>query len=357
MKRELAADLLATSGLGDGLLRARKFVRLPLLTVLTYHRLVAPDPAFELDPGTLDSDPATFELHLDAIESHFQILRLSDLLHHRYGKPLPPNPLLLTFDDGYRDNVEVVLPILRRRGISAVFFIATGFPDAGKLYWWDRAALLLRRCRRDPVVLRASIPLTLEPVRDLQGSTSRLLRAIKRTRGLDLDALFDELSRASGVVLDADEERAIAERTVMTWNEVRALAAAGMDVGSHSHTHRVMSTLSPEQILEDLRRSREVLTRELGVAPRAVAYPVGHPLTRRERDVIARSGFELGFTNATGVAETWRLDPLQIPRIAMDREIDRRRFRALLALPYLSHRAGVERAREDRAARGEADDP
>lgn len=357
MKRDLATELLAASGLGDGLLRARQLVHLPLLTVLTYHRLGAPDPAFELDPGTLDSDPTTFELHLDAIESHFHLLRLDDLLRHRYGKPLPPNPLLLTFDDGYRDNVDVVLPILRRRGLSAAFFIATGFPGAGKLYWWDRVALILRRCRRDPVVLREPLALTLEPVRDLQGAIDGLLRQIKRARGLDLDRLFAELSRATGVRLDEEEERAIAARTVMTWDEVRALADAGMDLGSHSHSHRVMSTLSSEEVLADLRRSREVLARELGRPPRALAYPVGHPLTRRERSVIARSGFELGFTNATGVAETWRLDPLQIPRMAMDRELDRRRFRALLAVPYLSYQAGVRRAREDRAARGDAEEP
>src|SRR6185369_15832086 len=100
-------------------------------------------------PGTLDAEPAAFERQLDIIQRHFEISSIDDLVRHRYGRPLPPNPILITFDDAYRDNYDIVLPILRKRGVRAAFFIATAFPGAGQLYWWDRVAIFLRRARRD----------------------------------------------------------------------------------------------------------------------------------------------------------------------------------------------------------------
>jgi peptidoglycan/xylan/chitin deacetylase (PgdA/CDA1 family) len=92
-----------------------------------------------------------------------------------------------------------------------------------------------------------------------------------------------------------------------------------MDVQSHSHSHRVLQTLSPEEAARDLARSRRILSEEIDAAVRAVAYPVGHRLQGVFPRAVEEAGFELGFTNDSGLCALSCFDPLNFPRVAMDR--------------------------------------
>jgi peptidoglycan/xylan/chitin deacetylase (PgdA/CDA1 family) len=225
--------------------------------------------------------------------------------------------VLVTFDDGYID-VETALPILRRAGVPATFFIPTAYPDSGRIFWWDRVWLLLRRCRRETVELAYPARLVIHPARALSAAARTLTDALKHTERLDLARLWEVLEAASGVTLDPAEERALASRTVLSWAAIRRLCDAGMDVQSHSHEHVVLNALTPDRAHEDLARSARVLRDALGEAPVAVAYPVGYELGGAHRDIARAAGFELGFTNGTGLCAIDHLDPLNVPRISME---------------------------------------
>src|SRR5919109_3247059 len=96
-----------------------------------YHRVGAMDPAY--GSGVWDAFPAQFEQQLRFLKREFDVITPDDLEtvmsagHGRY--------VLLTFDDGYRDNVEEALPILTRHGLRATFFVATGFLDRREIAW------------------------------------------------------------------------------------------------------------------------------------------------------------------------------------------------------------------------------
>lgn len=317
--RALAAGTLDTLGILDRLLWLRGFCRLPLLDVFTYHRTAEPTDIGELDGGVADSTARDLRAQIALIKEHCTPIVLDDLRRSLRGRPLPPNPVLITFDDGYRDCHDVALPILREAGVPATFFIPTAYPGAGRLFWWDRVALTLRRCRRERVELSYPIPMSLSPMLSPEVAAARVYVAIKRTPGVDIERTLAELERASGVSIDPAEERRIAGATIMDWPHIRALRAAGMDVQSHGHSHTVLNTMSPADALSDLTRSRRLLGEALGEVIHAVAYPVGYPLRGVHRDAVRAAGYELGFTNNTGVGMTLALDPLNVPRIAMDR--------------------------------------
>jgi peptidoglycan/xylan/chitin deacetylase (PgdA/CDA1 family) len=246
---------------------------------------------------------------------------MRDVLNSRKDprKRLPPNPLLLTFDDGYLDNHDTALPILARAGVPATFFIPTSYPEAGKLFWWDRVALLVNRCRRDTLDLRYPLHALIPTGGEARGSAIAVLhRIVKRTPNLDLDRFWVELEHAAGVTIGATEERNLAARTIMSFRHVRAMRDAGMSIESHSHAHRVLATLTRDEAVRDLARSREILHEVLGEAPCAVAYPVGHSVSGTHHDVARHAGFDLGFTNATGLCSTGA-DPMNLPRVSMDR--------------------------------------
>jgi len=312
------------------------------VTVLTYHRVAEPNSPTLFDDGVIDVRPHQLDRQLAFVKRWFSPVGIDVLLSHvRTGSALPRNCLLVTFDDGYRDNFDTALPILLRHGIPATFFVATDYVDRRVPFWWDVVTRVLKMTTRERVVLEypehAEWPMRGQPAR--AAAIRRALRIVKDVPRLDLDRFLGELQRAAGVGIDPGEARWLADATVMTWDHVRALRAAGMDVQSHTRTHRVLQTLDPATLADELYGSRRTLEDVLGEPVRAISYPVGKSL-REAHDVraaVRAAGYELGFSNGTGIDSVRRLDPLDVKRLSMDVSLGEPFFRAVLALPWLAY--------------------
>jgi peptidoglycan/xylan/chitin deacetylase (PgdA/CDA1 family) len=350
--RERAVKLLKSTGGLDLLLRMRARRPSPWLTVLTYHRVAEPDSERSVDVGVIDATPAQFEDQVAYLAEHYSIIGVDELLHYTRTGRIPPNSVLITFDDGYRDVLTTAVPILRRYDAKAVFFIATQYPDSGRLFWWDRIAYLVRSSQRKRIVLDYPGPLTVDLEPDREEAIKRLTSVAKREAEIDLDTFVDALAAASGAPWNQAIERDLASELIMTWDEVRQLVELGMDVESHTRTHRILAHLGTEEAAWELYGSREDLRQQLGYAPRAVAYPVGAPLVHRPDilDSLRSAGYALGYTNCTGSNDLRRsLHPLDVCRIGMDVDLSPELFRGMLALPQLGH---ASRRRPRRAALG-----
>lgn len=315
---DLAGRALDRAGMLDRLFWLRARLGQRELAVLTYHRVGRVEDVGEMDPGLLEATPEELAAQLDVLGTYCTVVSLADVRRSFRGRRLPPNPVLVTFDDGYADVHAHAVPILRRAGVPATFFVPTAFPDGGKLFWWDRVWLLMRRCRRERVELAYPRRLVLQPTRSPEAAARALCEAIKRTERLDLAQLWEALERDAGVALDAAEERSLAARTILSWAAVRRLRDAGMDVQSHSHDHLVLNSLGPEAAQRDLVLSARLLREALGEEVHSVAYPVGYELRGALRSAPRDASFEIGFTNGTGLCAPARVDPLNVPRISMD---------------------------------------
>jgi peptidoglycan/xylan/chitin deacetylase (PgdA/CDA1 family) len=314
----------------------------PWVTVLTYHRVADPHAAAMLDEGVVDVTPEQLDRQLAFVRRWFEPVGLDGLLAAARGvRPLPRNPVLITFDDGYRDNHDVALPILQRHGLRATFFIATDYVERRKPFWWDRVAYVLKRSLRDRIELDypERIELALENQSARRRAIGRVQRLIKDRPGLVLEKLLEALERAAGVSLSRQEEAELVSKTVMTWEHVTSLRRAGMDVQSHTRTHRVLQTLGDDDLTNELRGSREKLEQVLGEPVVAISYPVGKPLydAPRIKRAVREAGYELGFSNGTGVNLTRDLDPLDVRRVALDMKLGGSFFRAMLAMPWLAY--------------------
>lgn len=342
-RRVLAARVLNRTGLLRAILEARGRGFLPRrwLTVLTYHRVVVPEGALGFDPDVIDADPASFDAQVALLARHFTFVDTRDLVAYAQGAPLPENPVMVTFDDGYRDNHDVVLPILLRHGAKAVFFVATRFIAERRLFWWERIAQLIGGARVARLRLERfeGMDLPLGDAAERGHATAHLLRLVKTRYGLDVDLLLEELAVACGTRDEADA-RAHAERLLMNWDHIRALRDAGMDVQSHSHAHRLLQTMSPAEAARDLLLARQTLERELDRPVHAIAYPAGSGLSRAPdmRGTISATGHRLGFSCGDGIARLDRsLDLLDVPRVSMDRALGEEYFRGILAIPALAY--------------------
>jgi peptidoglycan/xylan/chitin deacetylase (PgdA/CDA1 family) len=340
MIRNLLATTLDRMGLPQLLLSLRG-ASSPRLTVLTYHRVAEPGAAGDLDDGVIDVTPGQLDRQLRYLGRWLDVVSMQDVLAWSRGlRPLPANPVLVTFDDGYRDNHDVALPILLRHGVRATFFIAVDYVRERRLYWWDRVALVVKRSVRDGIRLEYPEPIEL-PLGDAGARTQAVRKAqriVKDRHGLDLSRFLVELGRAAGVSLAREEELRLAEKTVMTWDHVLALRDAGMDVQSHTRSHRALQTLGDEDLTRELRGSREELECVLGHAVSAVSYPVGKPLgdDQRIKRAVRDCGYELGFSNGTGSNRLDAFDPFDARRMSLDVSLADEMFRTMLALPWLA---------------------
>jgi peptidoglycan/xylan/chitin deacetylase (PgdA/CDA1 family) len=332
---------LDTAGLLSLVLAVRARTRSPWLPVVTYHRVAPRDRSSLFDDGVIDATPEAFDRQLSSLERWFSVLALEDVFAFRKGKPLPKNPVLLTFDDGYKDCFEAALPILQRHGLKATFFVATDFIEERRLFWWDRINLIVKSSHSERVELSyptaLTLPLVTAPERD--AAIRRLCRIVKVERSLDLDRFQDGLSAACGVSLDGRHEREMADALLMTWDEVRALHRAGMDVQSHTRSHRTLQTVPVELLAQELGGSREILEHELGAPVRAISYPLGKGVASAPqiRAAVRAAGYELGFSNATGLNSVQGFDPLDARRLALGVELSDAHFLAMLSIPGFSY--------------------
>lgn len=303
------------------------------LNVLIFHRVLPqPDPLF---PGEVDA--AAFDTQLGWIKSWFNVLPLDEAIARLADGSLPARAAALSFDDGYADNHDVALPLLRRHGLPCSFFVATGFIDGGRM-WNDTLIEAIRRSRLATLDLRglqdaAGVDLGQHALGDDASRRQVLHGLIDRVKYLPPEprlACVNALA-ARAEVLPPDD-------LMMTGEQVRALRRAGMQIGAHTVNHPILAKLDAREAADEISRSRDVLQGLLGEKVGLFAYPNGKPGTDYLPEVHPGIVRELGFNAA--VSTRWAAarrgeDVFQIPRFTpWDRQ--RTKF-GLRLLRNLSH--------------------
>lgn len=331
----------------------RRFAPAPVLSILTYHHIAEHDLSAPYDPNIADATPAQFRRHMEMLARYGTPISIDELLRAVQGAPLPRNPVMVTFDDGYRSCHDVALPILRAVGVRATFFVSTSFVTERRIYWWERISLMLGLSTRRTAVMTYPYTQALDLKDPRIGD--KLNAVIKDTpaQELDVERYLDELGRALGVEWNPQIEAGYADHLIMTWDQVRALARAGMDVESHGRRHRVLQTLQTDALTDELTGARADLEAQLGRPVRAVAYPVGRRINGAQhiRSALSAAGYQIGMSNCSGV-NRWLppslrrlapIDPFDIRRLSTDREMSDAMFLAQVAVPRLAYTSEYNR--------------
>jgi peptidoglycan/xylan/chitin deacetylase (PgdA/CDA1 family) len=275
------------------------------LSVLIFHRVLPkPDPLF---PGEVDA--AQFDAMLGWLRRWFQVLPLDEATARLKAGTLPSRAAAITFDDGYADNHDVALPLLKQHGLSATFFIATGFLGGGRMFN-DSVIETVRRCRLAELDVSA-LGLGRHGLGELAQRQTAIQQLIRGIKYLELDErrqLTERIAEAAQVELPTD--------LMMSPDQVRALRAAGMQIGAHTVNHPILARLDLDTAGREIAESRRYLEDLLGERVGLFAYPNGKPgsdyLPEQAR-LVESLGFEAAVTTAWGAARQG-CDPFQIPR-------------------------------------------
>lgn len=294
------------------------------LFVFIFHRVLAtPDPLLAGEP-----DAATFEWMVRFISRAFSVLPFGNAVERLKNGDLPAAAACITFDDGYRDNFTVALPILQRYGVPATFFIATDFLDGGRM--WNDGVIEAVRAAGDSIVDWSEFGLgrlDLSTPANRRQSLGAVLGQLKYFPHLERAAIARRLARQAGVAGHSD--------LMMSCEQVRGLRSVGMEVGAHTRSHPILSGLSDEQATAEIAGGKADLETILGEPVDVFAYPNGNPerdLTLRDVELIAAAGFRAAATTAWGVG-TPQTDVFLMPRFTpWDRTYHRFAARTALAL-------------------------
>jgi len=289
-KRQRLASLIAATG---GLRILERLPQQNCLVVLNYHRIGSPSDTVG-DPNLYSATPSDLEEQVRWIKQRYHISTLDEAIAFVEGKTtLRKAGILLTFDDGYKDNYDYAFPILHKHRVEGTFFICTSYLGSSQLPWWDQIAFMIKTSRNSKVVLNYPEPLTLDLDDGKLQALNRLLCIYKTKHNLDKDKFLREIARSTGT----GDERPC-ERIFMNKAELKEMSDNGMAVGSHTHSHPLLSHLSPELQLEEVSLSKQMLEQDLGIEIQSLAYPVGAPDSFNEhtQEALRRAGYRIAFS-------------------------------------------------------------
>ncbi|MEV4615549.1 polysaccharide deacetylase family protein [Kitasatospora sp. NPDC049258] len=284
----------------DGLLRRSPLQ--PVFRALTARRLAV------LAYHGID-DPAGFAAQMERLvrtATPVSLARLQSCVRER--RPLPPRSVLVTFDDGDRSVLTHGLPVLTRLGIPAAAFAVTELIDTDRPFWWSEAAHLAAH-----------------------GGTARALA------GCPPQAVVGRLKQIS----DAERRRSLQElrdsartqaprRPQLTASDLGRLRSAGVEIGNHTHTHPCLDRCADSTGHQEVAEAHRLLSRWLGEAPTAFAYPNGNRDQRTEA-LLGELGYRLGFLFNHRHDALLPPDPLRINRLRVNSDTTPDRFDTILS--------------------------
>ena len=256
------------------------------LTVLMFHRVLPDgDPRLALAEREFTLSLSGFQRTLDFVARHYTVVQLQDVQRWAQGQgELPPCPVLLTFDDGWRDTLTVAAPELQRRGQSAVLFLASEVPQLPTPRWWQDALVQAWAAPAERSRLCTAAGLEDGAAQASHGLWRLTAQLAARPEAQRIAWLQQH---APGLVA------AIEQRQMLTAEELPQLEPAALEVAGHGHTHAPL-TLAANPAAELQASHALVKQHRAGVAAMSFPHGAWNPaLVLQAR----QAGFELIFSS------------------------------------------------------------
>jgi len=277
------------------------------IIILLYHRVTD----LSGDPEMLAVSPANFRQHMKFLKNHFRILRFEEDWSQVKGPAV-----VITFDDGYADNLLEALPILEEIGVPATFFVSTGHIGIEKEFWWHQLEGILLREGEFPPSFRLNDPQhgsvwyagTLIQRQALYAELNRLMQIVEGERR---ELWLEQLRKWAGRGMSAQSPHRSLSR-----EELRRLAESPWStIGAHTVTHSALSSLSEEQQRHEILTSRREIETITGTEVTTFSYPFGRKAdyNRTSIRLCRDAGFSKVAANFPGPVHRWT-DPFQLPR-------------------------------------------
>ena len=340
----------------SGCLGALRMLRRSAVVVLTYHG-VLPDDDDSYD-FLLDNfvSAAAFERQLRWLSSRYHPVSLRAVVDSLDGgPPLPPRAATVTFDDGFANNYSVAFPLLQRHRVPAAMFLTTGcIGVSGAQLWTERVKRAIFLSTRDRLQgnWAGGETLLLSDAGTRAQAARKVLARLKRLPVEQRSSLVAQIEEECGRSPISPAERV--RYDFMSWEQAREMAEAGIEFGSHTVSHPMLSTLSDAELYDELQESKRRLEQELGRECYAFAYPNGKfgDYGEREKQALQAAGYRCALA-LNGRLNHGTMDRFELERVNIARGFDTPLLNARLTGLLADIRALTEHARSSPQPIGE----
>ena len=278
------------------------------LLILTFHRVLKfPDDVIG------DVCEEMFEMKLQVLSKYFNLLKVSEAIELLKQDSLPPRAACITFDDGYLDNHDTALPLLKKWAVPATFFVATGYLH-GKNMWND---VVLDAFRFTSIT---ECDLSELGIKKFDLSTAQLRKQaayaiLNEWKYKPINERDDNAHKLLNL-LDVKSTK----RLMMSEKEVRNLADEGMEIGAHTVSHPILRSISNEDAKSEIYESKRTLEKIIDKPITSFAFPNGRmkqDYSNEHVEIIEQLGFENAVTTNWGKVDN-NSNQFELPRIAFN---------------------------------------
>lgn len=307
---------------------------MPGALVLLYHRVIQ----LSLDPQLLCVSPENFEEHLRILKKYYNPISLQDLIGSHGARKIQRRSVVITFDDGYADNLYNAKPLLERYKIPAMVFVTSGHIDTQDEFWWDELDRLLLQPGRLPETLRQNINGSRfeselnEAAYYSEDDFQRYCRwnVMEQDDSTPRQALYRTLCQLLRPLLAEERQKVLEELrawagaelagrpsySALSSDEILRLTDSGLvEVGAHTVNHPVLSALPMFVQRAEIEKSKARLEKILGRPVTSFSYPYGSQSDYTAETVagVQEAGFGCACSNFPGLVRMG-IDPYQLPR-------------------------------------------
>jgi peptidoglycan/xylan/chitin deacetylase (PgdA/CDA1 family) len=292
-----------------GLFKISSWINRKILKILFYHGISRPKDSIGItnfDEKHLNID--SFEEHLKLITKYCRPISLEQAISNI---SLPLNPIVVTFDDGYKNNYTYAFPLLKKYKIPATFFVTTGFIDQSHYMWTDRLEFMINNTKIEYMDLlweNDILKLELDTVTKRMDTIRFAKSFAKKLSEPKKNSFLDKLQEVLKVEYEWDKIPPI--YLPLSWDDMREMNNDDLiSFGSHTVTHPILSKCNKEQQRKELIFSQQRIREELGIDCNLFAYPNGeiNDFNQWTVELLKELGYVCAVTTQTGyIADLYR---------------------------------------------------
>jgi peptidoglycan/xylan/chitin deacetylase (PgdA/CDA1 family) len=227
---------------------------------------------------------------------------------------------VITFDDGYLDNYNHAFPILKKHNVPGIFYIPTDFIGSKVVPWWDEIAYLLRNSYNQSYQLPEQTDIYFLDENNIDAIIRKIISQAKLIKNISIIEILEDIREKFPQAVNKLNKLSSKEKTLfMNWVQVKDMADNGMEIGSHTVSHQILSQLSETQQEQEIEQSKYIIEENIGRKVLSIAYPVGlyNCYTDKICSISKKTGYIIGFNKEAGKNKTIP-NPYDINRLSVD---------------------------------------
>ena len=295
------------------------------ITIFCYHKVTNLNT--EKLVGSLDEDLSInvkiFENQIKYLVDHFKIINPYDLMDIDKLQSVKEKKVMITFDDGYLDNLINALPVLKKYEVNAIIFVTTNFIDDNEIPWWDLLWEIL--IQKDNFILEGKKINFSNNNKDKKKIFEYLKNKFFFLKKQEQTKFINEISRENRIKSQPE----IKSRFLSKDNIKNLIKEDLIHIGAHTHYHQNLGILNDSETKEEISTSKKILE-DLTQSPiNFFAYPFGTKNSYKKSDykILKDNDFKLAFTTEFNNYKVGSHSPFSIPRMGLGNSNDRKSIR------------------------------